>query len=735
MLTSPFASSCSSFAAELPEDATKNPLTTPQSVPADGENTYVEDPPLRKPGGTKRRLSSAPQPQTRSSKTLACLNCRPRKIKCERVGGTCERCRTLDIPCRLPERDERRVRYSKDYIIQLQDQIAELRSTVATMQAAYTQPKSPSQPLHWPAAVSGSPSQLQAQIQPPSQPPLQLQGSDSLGSPTLMTDDSSAIGERPSKGTPESEPGESLISRLCEAQGRLNSKDDGQLRYFGPTSSLHLTESVTSIFKYCSDVSKFGADIEKDVPWAMQQYLLDLYWKYQHNILHIIHKEAFLAGMQTQQGPYFSRCLLLCLLASAARISVSPEIRALSVPADDDETGEKPILTRQAEEALEEELLSPGLTTIQSLMLLSIIDCCQSNDSRGWMRSGNACRLAFDLGLHENWSRIPNTKLSPLDFEVRQVILWGCVGFDRLWALYLGRPPVIKLSDVSIDRPHRNAPTWDMKMFAAWAELLELSGHISEKLNTNTCFQDQIDFFTEALQRWDASLDHSLTFFPNAPPGVYLLRIQYSALTILVNRHNAGYGNLEKRHCQNSNRSRRICLEHAFTISNLVLNYATHHGEANTMLGSTLYNITMAATIFLAEINERNRQEVSDETAALATCLKAMKEMESAEIVARNLRKILQTIMRVTRVCDVPNYGEHIDTSTGWQQSRPGAELSGTEATVAALPAKRRDNHCHDSDTDFTFLNFDTSAFDGVFQLPFDEALLDPSSVTAFLAS
>ncbi|EXJ74618.1 uncharacterized protein A1O5_02915 [Cladophialophora psammophila CBS 110553] len=624
-------------------------------------------------------------------------------------------------------------RYSKDYIIQLEDQIAELRNTVANMQAAYTQSKSQSQTAHWPTVASGSPLQMQGQSQP--QPLLQPQASDSLSSPTLITDDSSAVGERRSKGTPESEPGESLISRLCEAQGRLNSKDDGQLRYFGPTSSLHLTESVTSIFKYCSDVSKFGADLEKDVPWAMQQYLLDLYWKYQHNILHIIHKEAFLAAMQTQQGPYYSRCLLLCLLASAARISVSPEIRALSVPADDDETGEKPILTRQAEEALEEELLNPGLTTIQSLMLLSILDCCQSNDSSGWMRSGNACRLAFDLGLHENWSRIPNTKLSPLDFEVRQVVLWGCVGFDRLWSLYLGRPPVIKLSDVSIERPNRNAPTWDMKMFAAWAELLELSGHISEKLNTNSCFQEQIDFFTGALQKWDASLDHSLTFFPNAPPGIYLLRIQYSALTILVNRHNAGFGNPEKRKCQNSNKSRRICVEHAFMISNLVLNYTTHHGEANTMLGSALYNITMAATIFVAEINERNRHDVSDETAALATCLRAMREMESAEIVARNLRKILQSIMRVCRVCDLPDYGDPMDRSTAWRQPNAETDLGGTDATVAIPITRRRDDGTNDNDTDFTSLNFDPSAFDGVFQLPFDESLLDPSSVSAFLAS
>jgi hypothetical protein len=138
-------------------------------------------------------------------------------------------------------------------------------------------------------------------------------------------------------------------------------------------------------------VAKFGPDLEKDIPWAMQQYLLDLYWKYQHNVLLVVHKEAFLAGMETeQQSPYFSRCLLLCMLASAARISDSPEIRALSIPMEEGTSSETAILTKRAEEALEQELKNPRLTTIPSLILLSVLDCAQSNDSRGWMRAGMA---------------------------------------------------------------------------------------------------------------------------------------------------------------------------------------------------------------------------------------------------------------------------------------------------------------------------------------------------------
>ncbi|KAK4942014.1 hypothetical protein LTR10_018195 [Elasticomyces elasticus] len=535
--------------------------------------------------------------------------------------------------------------------------------------------------------------------------------------------------------TADSEAGESLITRLCGAQGRLNSKNDGQLRYFGPTSSLHLTESVTSIFRYCNDVAKFGAELEKDIPWAMQQYLLDLYWKYQHNVLLVIHKEAFLAGMESGHSPYFNNCLLLCVLVSAARISDSPEIRALAI-AEEGNTNETPILRKRAEEALEKDLLNPSLTTIQSLILLSVLDCCVSNDSRGWMRSGtrycsshphvdiltssgNACRLAFDLGLHQEWSHLPNSQLSPIDLEVRRVIFWACFGFDRLWGVYLGRPPTIKLTDVFLKRPDPAASCWDLKVLAAWVELLDLAGQVSEKLNTNTCFQDQIDYFMVALRKWESNLDPTISWFPNAPPGLYQLRIQHSALVILLNRHNAGFGNADKRDCPESNTSRRNCVDCALLIANLVQDYSLHHGNPNTLMGSSLYNITMAATIFVADIAEKNRQNVTKELTALTVCLEAMKKMESAEIVARNVRKIVQTIMRV---CGVQNQGDvptNTSTTRSWQAG------SVIDLPTAEFPMSSTERDVMD-------FNFDPSMLDAL-QFPFEEVLMDPLSANDFL--
>ena len=173
---------------------------------------------------------------------------------------------------------------------------------------------------------------------------------------------------------------------------RMNSNGDGQSRYFGPTSSLHLTETPSSISNY-ANFSSSDINIEQGIPDALQQYLLDIYWSYQHPVLPCIHKEAFLAGMEAGRGPYFSRSLLLCMLASGARISARPHIRAMAIPTDEVESNERRPLLKQAEEALEKEITTPSITTIQSLLLLSVMYCIQSNDSKGWMLSGTITQL------------------------------------------------------------------------------------------------------------------------------------------------------------------------------------------------------------------------------------------------------------------------------------------------------------------------------------------------------
>lgn len=205
-------------------------------------------------------------------------------------------------------------------------------------------------------------------------------------------------------------------------------------------------------------------------------------------------------------------------------------------------------------------------------------------------------------------------------------------------------------------------------------------------------------------------------------------RIQYSALVILLNRHNAGYGDPERVNSADANKSRNTCVEFATKTSKLVEEYTIHHGSANTMLGSALYNITMAATVLIAEVAEKRRQNVNDESAALAICLDAMKEMEGAEIVARNVRKIVQTIMRV---CSV----RRSDAS----EAQAGFVMNDAFPAAQQLPycGTQEDTITTTTDDgnirDMMTLGFDPCMSDSVFQFPFEEALLDPLSASAFL--
>ncbi|KAK5019478.1 hypothetical protein LTR39_000345 [Cryomyces antarcticus] len=640
--------SLSAVSLPSPEDAERSPT--------------ARNPDSAKPSRRKKA------PSTTKPTNLACLSCRPRKIK--------------------------------DYIADLENQIVELKSALAASRAQQ-----------------------------------QSQGSEPATSPSLTADNETidtqlAPLSRTTTAEPELGTSDTLITRLCGMRGRLNSNDVGQLRYFGPTSSLHLTESVfSSIFGFCNNIARNDKDVEKDVPFEMQQYLLNLYWTFQHTALPLIHKEAFLTGMRAGQSPYFSRCLLSCILACAARISDNPQVRALAIPADDDDEGDRPVLMKQAEEALEKDLKNPSLTTVQSLMLLSVMDCCQSDDSKGWLRSGNACRLAFDLGLHQDWTQLSaSSKFSPMDLEVRQVVFWGCYAFDRLWALYLGRPPSIKLNDVSIRRPDRSAPSWDLKIFAAWVDLLDLAGQISDKLNTCTCSQEQVDSFTSALQNWFSGLEPSLCFDPHAAPSVYSLHMQYSAIMVLVHRHNAGFGDMVKRHTPQAVKSRKECVEHASRMARLLDDYKAHHGNAYTLIGSALYNITMAATTLVADISEKSNEDSSNESAYLATCLRTMKEMENSEIVTRSVRKIVQTIMRMCNVGKTSGYTRR-GSASHTEEFRPVRwEMEQTHPQVATM---EQDSNLGNT---MAALNFEAFDMDSFFPFPFEQALPNLQSAGSFAA-
>jgi hypothetical protein len=143
------------------------------------------------------------------------------------------------------------------------------------------------------------------------------------------------------------------------------------MHFYGPTSSLHLTEQRSSSLLQWGPVSVGSEPGLQDVAPELQAYLLNLYWTYQHTVLQVVHKEAFLSDMETGRTRYFSKLLLYCIYACAARISERPDIRALALPTDEDVDDEQPYFVKKATELLVQELKRPQITTIQSYVTLT----------------------------------------------------------------------------------------------------------------------------------------------------------------------------------------------------------------------------------------------------------------------------------------------------------------------------------------------------------------------------
>lgn len=135
-------------------------------------------------------------------------------------------------------------RYSKEYIEGLESEIAELRKELQ-QQRRVDAPDPVSAPGAQPELELHS-LPVPADGLPPTAHSAQQRYGESNNS--VITDPPlSHISPNSSNGETDRSSPDRLIERLCGMRGRLSGGSDGRMRYFGPTSSLHLTESVSSM--------------------------------------------------------------------------------------------------------------------------------------------------------------------------------------------------------------------------------------------------------------------------------------------------------------------------------------------------------------------------------------------------------------------------------------------------------------------------------------------------------
>ncbi|KAL3477446.1 fungal-specific transcription factor domain-containing protein [Aspergillus californicus] len=415
-------------------------------------------------------MDHPPSPRTRSHEevsghrpkrrkiSVACDECRSRKIRCDGAKPICEPCARRDhgVQCKYTGEPEKK-RAQQKYINNLETRLKHLEApgyipgyaelsqwrSQAAVSASDSFPAQPS-PLHYPpprasiAASSdhGSPvcgicrnTQGTSCVHKQTRP--STSGHDITGVNAMM----GAIEEPPTQGFFGSSSAASFMRQIKTAVDRRVSSPDQHTSesVLGarPSSSLMSThkEKQTAVQDYVLPPRK-TADSLMDVYWS---YVFPLYPLVDSIRLREDYKQIW-TGEPLQSDENMLMCTLNVIFALACQLAdfISPEEREPSAAA----------FFSRAKDLLHFNLWDTGSASlIQCLLLMA--QYLQSTDSahQCWIVTGLAIRNAQSMGLHlpQNIARLQN----PQEHQLARKIWHGCVLMDRVISMTFGRPAMI----------------------------------------------------------------------------------------------------------------------------------------------------------------------------------------------------------------------------------------------------------------------------------------------------
>ncbi|KAF6813793.1 fungal specific transcription factor [Colletotrichum plurivorum] len=366
--------------------------------------------------------------------SLACLACRRRRMRCDGQQPVCGSCTKRGTQCEFQHSENKR------------------RSVHATPASRYVTDRNRPPSKKYVESLQARIRHLEAQVV-------------SLGSQpstTIPVSGEDAGADDPEQGDSTGEDEQDPLSELAGMVGRLNVIDDGQLHYFGSQSCYNLVrEPLQPVATHdptlrlqrqgIAAASRLGLHTPAAVPDELREHLLELYWRWQNPWNYVIHKGAFLRSLRGEdEGKYCSPLLLSSVFAIAARYSDHPELR--SDPDDPSTAGDA--FCEHAKILLLYESEAPTITTVQAACLLALRIMSDGKEALGWLYSGNATRMAHNLGLNLDCSEwTASGLLSETEVETRKVTWWGCYVVDKLFSLCLGRPSSTPKSSITCPKP------------------------------------------------------------------------------------------------------------------------------------------------------------------------------------------------------------------------------------------------------------------------------------------
>ncbi|KAH7007807.1 putative Zn(II)2Cys6 transcription factor [Macrophomina phaseolina] len=621
----------------------------------------------------------------------ACEECRRRRTKCDGNRPACSRCTSRGIACCFRLEEDGRRPAPKSYVQLLRNRIKVLeqilRSNDIDVDAAVAQ-----------AAAGDGSSAAQAGV---------------LHVPTSSDPDAGT-----GSSSHESEELCAAFEGALSLDESLNFDQDGEIRYFGPTSGrLEFQECATSASGFSRAVQSdataqsiqsrtlrhqgclLQTKFEAHMPDALKAELIDMYFTWEQPWFQVVNEELFREG-ERFHGRYTSPLLLNCVLCIGSRFSDKVELR--TDPNDPNTAGE--LFLKRAEQLLQYELKWPSITTMQALCLFGVIYHAFGADAPGWLHSGMANRLALDMGLNLDSDQLAGSHLiPPEEIDLRRQIYWAMYIYDKLSATYTGRVCTMLDSQGSVKIPSSSKPHQ--------SALISLS-RIYEKIQLNLYAPkpsltgpQKFPFILSCileLKNWFYDLPSELRIdrlsWQNTPPQVYTMHMVYHTSFILLMKPFLGRSQPPEAAAAAANNSITkkacaICYEASRKIILVARKYRQVYGSFRRSPISATH-CTLSAALVLFRMAKLNGGEiVIRDKRMIEDCLQVLEELSTAWNIAKRIRESLVKLYRQLQA-------ESKDSSAGVESAhtddgRSDLDAHGNAPVNAQIPAERYEGLSH----------------------------------------
>ncbi|KAJ5975042.1 hypothetical protein N7481_008749 [Penicillium waksmanii] len=478
---------------------------------------------------------------------------------------------------------------------------------------------------------------------------------------------------------------EGLIDDLSDRVGTLRIGRGGKTLFFGPTSTFNLrdmphSDTFDSHRRMQSNDfnSPCRVEADKEVPSALEEHLISLYFSWQDPSFHVVDRKLYEDAKEKwfamEDTSFYSEALrnAMCAIGCAFETRFHPGFVTFPKTLVD-------FFGDRAQSLLESELDFPSVATVQAMIILSSHEIGNGMDSRGWLYSGMAIRLAFDLALHIDMSsHVLKGVISAADADLRRTVFWTAYTVDHQLGFHLGRPFRTNMDDVTVGKPSQDCCNQSQEwipyegpasltqrfdgldctglvsqQLVSLCEIMAPCGYVlytTSKINKAT-MQEFNERIVAELCKWKANLPPTLQIDLNDhtspyPPHVLLLHMQYHQNIIYAHRPWMSKSYLQPQPPKGLGylHARQMCIESAISIAKIILLYETRYTLRRINVKAV--SITSSAVLFLllAAVSNYASHSKAHIVAHLGTCFRALDEFSLSWMNARRAKDLLVTL-------------------------------------------------------------------------------------------